>query len=273
MGDNMTATFHRKLLGAVEIAVYIFAAIGFIMVAIYIAVASGLTNTSGIIDEQRNFFIDQSQSWKSGQEWVVLQEAIVNDAEDIISAAATAGVNPRMIVALLVVEQLRLFHSNREIFKTVFAPLKILGNQNQFSWGVMGIKRDTAKTIERNLTDPSSLWYLGSEHENLLDFTSEHPDQERFIRLTDKDSRYYSYLYAAILVRQIEKQWSNAGFSISDRPDIIATLYDIGFDRSRPHADPKSGGAKIDIGDTSYSFGSLARIFYESDELITEFPR
>jgi hypothetical protein len=177
-----------------------------------------------------------------------------------------------MIVAPLVVEQLRMFFDERELFKTVFAPLKILGVQSQFSWGVMGVKQETAVAIEEHLKDSSSPFYLGPSYEHLLDFSTDNPDQERFARLTDQHNRYYSYLYGALYIKELETQWQKAGFSISDKPEIIGTLYNIGFAHSQPNASPQIGGAEISIGDTSYSFGALAADFYHSQELIEYFP-
>ena len=283
-----------------KIAVYIFAAIGFILVAVYIALELGWTKTPGIIDKQHDYFKNQplvvagasstafggasmaaqiDMTWSKGEEWQVLKSAIMKDEPVIKKAAVATGLSPRLVVATLIVEQLRLFHDNREIFKTVFAPLKILGNQSQFSWGVMGIKQDTARQIENNLRNATSSWYSGPEYSHLLDFsTSTDTDTERFNRLTDEHDRYYSYLYAAVCLKEIETQWNKAGFPISgspslDRPEILATLFNIGFANSKPNASPQVGGAEIDIGTSTYSFGGLAGSFYYSDELIEEFPR
>jgi len=254
-----------------NVLVYIFAVIGLVLASVYAAVELGLTKTAGIVDDQHDYFKNQTDTaWVQGQEWSVLKEAILKDKSDIFAAADKVGINPRMIVAVLMVEQLRLFHSDRELFKEIFAPLKILGNQSQFSWGVMGIKQDTARQIEDNLKDPASPWYLGPEYEHALDFaTSSAPDQDtqRFERLTDDKSRYFSYLYAALMMKEIETQWQKAGVPIDDRPDIIATLFNIGFQNSHPHQDPKPGGAEIDIGTTTYSFGGLAGSFYRSNEM------
>ena len=254
-----------------KILVYIFAIIGFILVVGYLAIKSGLTNTKGIVDEQENFFQEQisssTQAWIDTEEWQVLKEAIEKDVEVINKVSTETGVPSRIIIMPLVVEQLRLFYSQREIFKKVFAPLKILGNQSQFSWGVMGIKQETAIQIEENLKDPKSPWYLGREFENMLDLTTTDHNKERFERLTDEKNRYFSYLYASLFIKELMTQWHNAGFPIDDRPEIIATLYNIGFDNSKPHANPLSGGARIMIGKTAYSFGSLAKSFYDSDEL------
>jgi hypothetical protein len=271
----------KKLHPVFKIVVYIFASIGFILVTMYIAVELGLTKTRGIVDTQRDHFQEQlktgttspAEAWNSGEEWEVLREAVLKDKEVIDRAATAAGVEPRLIVSLLAVEQLRLFHSNRELFKTAFAPLKILAIQSQFSWGVMGVKQDTAIEIETHLKDPVSPWYLGKDFENTLDFSTADAGPERFERLTNEDDRYYSYLYAGLLLHQLQAQWQKAGFPITDRPDILATLYDLGFEKSTPHANPLSGGAEIEIGETSYSFGMLAKKFYESGELVEEFPR
>lgn len=258
--------------------VYIFALIGFGLVAAYTAVEFGFTKTSGIIDKQHDYFKNQTASvidtsWANNEEWQVLKEAVLKDQDVINRAANVAHVPARFIVSSLIVEQLRLFYSEREVFKAVFAPLKILGNQSQFSWGVMGIKQDTAIKIESNLKDQASPYYLGPDYEHLLDFTTNDHDTERFNRLTDEDNRYYSYLYAGLAMKELETQWQKAGNPIDSRPDIVATLFNIGFDNSHPHPSPIAGGAEIDIGSSTYSFGSLAGDFYNSNELINEFPR
>jgi hypothetical protein len=143
----------------------------------------------------------------------------------------------------------------------------------QFSWGVLGIKPETAMKIEDNLKSPDSVFYPGPEFEKLLDFQSKNINQERFLRITNSDDHYYAYLYGALYNKEIISQWQKAGFDISDRPEILATLYNIGFDHSNPSANPKVGGAELNIGDATYSFGRLAYEFYYSGELLDEFPQ
>jgi hypothetical protein len=258
--------------------IYGFAAIGFFLVAGYFAVRFGITNTAGIVDNQRDSFINRdlvplNRAWARGDEWNTFKEATIKDKADIDRAAALSGVQSRLIVANLAVEQLRLFHSDRELFKLAFAPLKMLGNQSQFSWGVMGIKQETARAIEANLTNPSSPFHLGTAQEKALDFKTDDADSERFARLTDEKSRFYSYLYAGIYLKQIETQWAKAGHDISQRPEILATLFNIGFAHSQPKAEPQMGGAAIEINGATYSFGRIAGEFYYSDELLEQFPR
>ena len=68
-------------------------------------------------------------------------------------------------------------------------------------------------------------------------------------------------------------QWRKAGFDISQRPEIIATIYNIGFGNSHPNANPSAGGAEITLDGVTYTFGGLAHDFYYSDELISDLPR
>lgn len=221
-------------------------------------------------------FMDSGETnlfgWINTAEWQTMKEALAKDKEVIDRVSHTTGVPARLIAAQIVGEQLRLFHDNREVFKKFFQPLKILGNEVQFSLGVAGIKEDTAKQIEKNLTDRTAVTYLGSEYERLLDFKSSDPDRERYERLTDPHDRYYSYLYTALFLKQIEKQWQTAGYDISERPEILATIFNLGFTKSLPKADPQVGGSEIEINGRSYTFGALSYEFFYSGELADEFP-
>ena len=138
----------------------------------------------------------------------------------------------------------------------------------------MGIKEFTAVQVENNLKDKASLYYLGPQFEHTLDYaTSTNVSTARFLRMTDQHNHYYSYLYAGLYLNQIMHQWKAAGFDISNRYEILSTLYNIGFTHSLPNADPKSGGAPIPIGNQVLSFGTLASQFYNSNELVNEFPK
>ncbi len=261
------------------ILVYIFAVIGFVLTAGFFAVKFHLTNSGGVIDLQNELFRSGKArpsldlEWAKTEEWSTLKAATIKDTAVIKKVSDLTGVNGRLIIAQLTAEQLRLFTSEREVFKQIFAPLKILGSQSQFSWGIMGLKQDTAKQIENNLKDNASPYYLGKEYEHLLDFKTDNPDEERFLRIIDEHDHYYAYLYTALYLKQIMAQWKNAGFDISDRPEILSTLYNIGFAHSKPNASPSVGGAEIDVNGHVYSFGSLAYYFYYSDEMLDAFPR
>lgn len=275
---------------ALHVVIYIFAAIGFVLVAGYFAVKFGLTNTTGIIDQQRASFlggtdrngaeaiatdVDANLPWTTTEEWATLDAAIRKDTDPVARAANDAGIPARLIVANLVTEQLRLFFTDREDYKQFFLPLQILGSQTQFSWGIMGMKEDTAIQVEAYLHDPSSPYYPGAAYEHLLDFPAGTTDvkQARYVRMTDQHDHYWSYLYAALYMKEVEAAWASAGYPISDKPAIVSTLFNIGFAHSNPNPNPQVGGAEIDINGTAYSFGGLAGDFYDSSLLTDLFPK
>jgi hypothetical protein len=210
--------------------------------------------------------------WMNRDEWGTIERAILKDKDAIDRACRDAGIESRLLVSNLVVEQLRLFHSQRELYERFFAPLNILGNATKISLGVMGIKEATATQIEDHIKDPKSPYYLGKEAEHLLDFASKNIASERFSRLTNDKDHYYSYLYAALYIRQFIVQWDNAGYPIRYRPEIVGTLYNVGFPQSAPKPNPKVGGSTINVVEGKYSFGSLAYEFYYSGTLLDDFP-
>jgi hypothetical protein len=265
-----------------NIILYTFAIIGGILILGFVISRSDLTNKPGIVDnrtdyykQSRNLTSNQNYIWLNTEEYLSLKEAMKNEHVALKRIEKETTIKARLLASILFVEQMRLYTSNRELFKQIFEPLKILGVQSQFSWGVLGLKQDTLIQIESNLKATSSPYYIGKESENLLDFntSTENQGDERFMRVTDEHNHYFTYLYAAIFLRQVEKQWQNAGFDISNKPEILATIYNIGFDHSIPKANPLAGGAEINIGTQKYSFGGLAYEFYYSNELLDVFPR
>lgn len=264
-----------------QIFLYLFACIGLFLTTGFFAVKYGLTNTSGIIDRQNEFFLkgtdaaidEVTQKWNQGEEWDNFKAAIEKDLKVLKRVESETLVNARLIISPVFVEQMRLYHSDRQLFKELFSPLKILGTQTQFSLGVSGIKQKTAEQIENNLKDKTSIYYLGEEYEHYLDFQTKNINEERFQRLTDYKDRYYSYLYTALYLKQLESGWKVSGFDISKKPEIITTLFNIGFENSKPKSNPEIGGAEIKINGNTYSFGGLAGEFYYSNELTSFYPK
>jgi hypothetical protein len=276
-----TASMHKKIRLVFTTLVIIFAIIGFVFVSVYFAMKFKLTNTLGIIDTKSSSFAKPTAEGKTYSifplahtpEWNAFKQAVVKDKVMIDKVSKETGVPPRLLIAILVPEQMRLFHSERAVFKRAFEPLKILGSQSQFSFGIYGIKDETARAVEAHLVDKTSPFYLGPKFEHALDFsTTTDIDKERFERIIDEHNHLYSYRYTALYVAQIESQWKKAGFPIVNKPAVIATLWNLGFTKSKPNANPKSGGAAIDINGVTYSFGALADQFYYSDELIEIYP-
>lgn len=210
--------------------------------------------------------------WMNISEWTDFKYAVAKDKKLIDSVAKVTGVEPRLIVCCLVGEQIRLFNSSREAYKKWIGPLKILSVETKFSFGVTGIKEHTAQMIEYYLKDSTSRFYLGKQYETLLDFETDSVQTERFDRLTSYKNHYYSYLYAAVFLKQMKVEWEKAGFPIDNRPEILATLFNVGFPQSKPKPNPRVGGSTIKIYDKDYSFGAVAFEFYYSGELFDVFP-
>ncbi len=210
--------------------------------------------------------------WMTGPEWPALKNAILRDSALIREAGRLSGVEPRLIVGCLVGEQIRLFNSKREMFKKYLGPVKVLSVQSQFSYGVNGIKDFTAQAVEEHLKDPTSEYYMGPAYEHLLDFETNDHVTERYNRLVDYRNHLYSYLYTGCILHQTMLQWRRAGYDISDRPDVLFTLFNVGFSQSVPKPNPVPGGSHINVGDRTYTFGALGFDFYYSGELADVFP-
>lgn len=218
--------------------------------------------------------------WMDYIEWSYFKEAVAKDKRYIDSAAAACGIEPRMIVACLVGEQVRLFNSRRERFKDFVAPLKTLALETNLSFGVTGIKENTARNIENYLKDANSPFYCGAKYEHILDYDSsrnynnQHNDtlSLRVKRLVQYKDHYYSYLYAGIFIRQIAAQWEKAGYPIDERPEILASIFNLGYSKSKPKKNPSAGGSNFKIREKDYTFGGVAYDFYYSGEMLEEFP-
>ena len=270
---------------AYPLTIYFFAIVGLLFSGVFVAMQLNLTKVKGGLDSlSQHFNALQNDSarkkeaqqtveyWGTTPQWQVISVGFVKDKDVILKASKDSGVPARLIISSIVAEQFRYFNSNREVFKKVFQPLQILGNSTQFSYGIAGIKTGTAKSVEKNLKDKTSPYYLGPSYENLLDFITPDSDTERMNRLTDPNNHYYSYLYTGLLLKEEMTQWQSAGYPINNRPEILATLFNLGFSHSNPNANPQTGGATLTINKQDYTFGGIAFNFYYSNELIKEFP-
>lgn len=83
------------------------------------------------------------------------------------------------------------------------------------------------------------------------------PDSESLSASED-----YNLTIATAMLVLLRDQWFSQGFSIDDRPEILATLYNLGYERSRPHADPRPN-----------DFGRRVKAFMESERALELFPR
>ena len=210
--------------------------------------------------------------WMNTVEWEMLRQAVIRDSAAICMAGRLTGVEPRMIAACLIGEQIRLFNSKREVVKKYLGPVKVLSVQSQFSFGVNGVKDFTAQAVEQHLKDTASPFYMGRHYESILDFETDNHAQERYNRLVDYRNHLYSYIYTGCILHQTMLQWRRAGYDISERPEVLFTLFNVGFDQSQPKANPVCGGSHIRVDGQVYTFGAIGFDFYYSGELADIFP-
>lgn len=288
---------NKHLKYALIAIVIVFAGIGLLFTGVFVAMQFGLLNVRGSILERNAFFtaststattastrtvpskpcVDESTktcAWNETPEWETVAGGLEKDAALIKRVSSETGVEARLIAAVVIPEQIRFFTAEREVFKRYFEPLKILGSLSQFSLGVSGIKQETARLVEQHANDPASPFYPGPDAARLLAYGNQNnKDAQLYARLTDEKDHYYSYLYTALYIKEVQAQWRDAGFPIDNDEDALITLFNIGFANSHPKADPLPGGAPITVGGRTYVFGELGGAFYRSDELLSEFPR
>lgn len=220
--------------------------------------------------------------WTNYKVWESFCGALRRDKKAIDSVARITGVESRLIVMCLVGEQVRMFNSGRERFKQYVYPLTRVMLPNNRGYGVTSILEHTALRIERNLIDKNSPFYPGDYFYRTLNVKDSFPEvvvdtikahrHKTIQRLIKGGDHFYSYLYTAFLLRQYQAHWTKEGFDLSYRPEILGTLFNIGFHKSNPKKDPEAGGSSFTVGNKTYTFGGLCFEFYYSGELMEEFP-
>ena len=186
-----------------------------------------------------------------GQNEEIVRSTIEKKSYFIINAAKKLDINPRLLASVIYAEW-RLNVNLLDSYEKLFASLG-----NNTSIGLAQIRIATAKWIIDTVPDSSSYYFLGSQYYKLL---PKYERREDIVKLLENDST--NCLLAAFHLRQIIERWKNAQFDISNRPDIIATLYSYGlFNRENgaeiiPHAKPRSN-----------LFGKIANNFFYSEKM------
>jgi hypothetical protein len=191
----------------------------------------------------------------------------------IDEAAARYHVDPQLLAALVYVgarevgpfrDELERFAS--AVFLEDAASHLRLGRFSDLSIGAAQIKPVTALTALRPCRDSGQPWSLNAKHLRdtpaldaawptkaemgaaCLPPMDPVPDTKpAVVAALRRDES--NVAFAALILALYQWQWrdANAAWDISARPDILATLYQIGFVRSRPHSDPRSSafGARV----------------------------
>jgi hypothetical protein len=194
--------------------------------------------------------------WTQSALWDSTRIALENDIPMIREAARRMGLSPRLVALPALCEHLRRAESFRETYKRLFTRFIPMGN---LSMGVTGIKPES---LERLLP------WCDSVDLPLLDSI---PLDTLRKRLQSQDHSW-SYLYAALYMKCVLRQWREAGVDLSNRPEIVMTIYNLGLNHCPPRPNPLAGGAVFQIDGMEHSFGSFSREFYWSGQMYPMLP-
>jgi hypothetical protein len=220
--------------------------------------------------------------WSNYQVWKDFCKVVRNDRFAIDSVSRLTGVESRLIVMCLVGEQVRMFNSGREKFKKYVLPFNRIMLPTNRGYGVTGILEHTAYRIENTIFNKKSEFYAGDYFQNCINVNDSFPElvndtikahkQKTIQRLIQRGDHYYSYLYTAFLLRQYQAHWERNGYTLENRPEILGSLFNLGYQKSKPKKNPEAGGSTFNVGGKDYTFGGLCFEFYYSGQLQELFP-
>jgi len=205
-------------------------------------------------------------------------EKTVNEAMEKLSIhinkySNELGINARTVGGVIYVEMFRSLTTPKGyIEKKMLGYIggRILLSIKNATYGVGQMTSTEMMNCIQNLKDPNSPFYLGEKFSNYLSLDDyekalEHTEEEHYgvIHTEDKNA-YIQIKFAAAMIAQFSQQWKNAGFDISKKPEILGTLYNLGFKKSHPHKNPKSGGTMNFIFGKSVNFGGAVKLWADS---------
>lgn len=234
------------------------------------------------VNKKAKFNTGSVYAWSNYTVWKQFCNTIIKDKRAIDSVSRLTGVESRIIVMCVVGEQLRMFNSGREKFKQYVYPYSRLILPSNRGYGVSGILEHTALRIESTLFNEKDPFYPGDYFQQTINVRDSFPEvindsisahkHKTIQRLIKGGDHYYSYLYTAFLMRQFQAHWERNGFDLSNRPEILGTLFNLGYQKSKPKKNPEVGGSTFKIGEKDYTFGGLCFEFYYSGEMQDAFP-
>ncbi len=151
----------------------------------------------------------------------------------IESSTEKFHINPSYLAAIIFTERTLNYDWKDDALDVLLAK----AGRNS-SIGFTQVKLKTAYWIERQLDDSLSVFFPGGKYTGIVP-VSKSPVE----LLTKLQNDSLNILYAAAYLRIIQSRWAKAGFTIAGKPEIIGTLYSIGFFKPDgteriPHASP-----------------------------------
>jgi hypothetical protein len=193
---------------------------------------------------------------QSGDETV--ETVLRENSTFILEGGRVFHVSSRLIASVIYVEHTRnVSWMDREI-----DPLLADYGLN-VSLGLGQVKINTAIWIEDQFSDSSSRYFIRDVVSGTM--LKSLSREELINRLLSPGQ---NVCYIAAYLAMISKRWSDAGISIANNVEILATLYSAGavgengLEKRIPHTNPRPN-----------TFGLYARDFFYSNELSNLFPR
>lgn len=183
-------------------------------------------------------------------------QVLKKNTEAIVSAGNLFNISPRLIASVIYVEHaLNVTWVDRDV-----DPLLAVYGLN-VSLGLGQVKINTAVWIEQSLHDSTSAYFLGANCSELIPLSASREETIKRLLLPPWNAKYIAANLAMIRYR-----WKEAGVTIDDNTEILATLYSAGvvennIEKRFPRTQPVSNG-----------FGKLAEKFYLSNICRDELP-
>jgi hypothetical protein len=194
-------------------------------------------------------------------------QLVLDHRDEIRQAAARYDVDPRLIASIVYVnhrDQLSPFrHALETLVISAWAQDRtgdiFLGRPLDISVGLAQVKPRTAQTAGlkargltiRDLSQQQYFWFRDTDRVDAFwSAASQPPSFDPPFQVPPPKPVIVSALLndetnvatCALILALYQPQWesANAAWSLRSRPEILATLYQIGFLRSKPHGSPNS---------------------------------
>ena len=196
------------------------------------------------------------------------RQHVMEHREEIVSASKAAGVDPKLVAAIVYENQAHGTNAFRSAVEETAAYAWLVDNTSHASLaegldpslGLAQIKPKTALTaLAIRATAGGENWRFAKHYRDIsfdvvercarseladvtppLTASGGAPYKEDVVRalLTPAEN----IRMAAFLLALYARQWevSGRGVPIRDRPEILATLYSLGFEKSVPHREPRA---------------------------------
>ena len=206
-------------------------------------------------------------------------EKTVNESMDELAPSINKysnelGVDARIVAGVIYVEMFRNLTTEKGFIEQKLESRHVTRTLLKIKGHTVGIGQIHMQVMERcieNFNNPNSPFYMGKEFENYVtwkDFDKAEEAKNYVDELGIHHSEYTNpdaqIKFVAAMIAQLQTQWKNAGYDISDKPEILGTLYNLGFDKSNPKANPRSGGSINFIFGKEMRFGDAVKAWCDS---------